>query len=485
ERVVQNFLANPEQLALAKSFDTHADHALGFIDAYRPQGINLLVFKGGVLKFWSSSKVLPPLNRVKEGTSYFPSRNGHYELIKKTDGVYTFVFFITLKSEYLIENQYLRNEISTELFQNRSLDLAGFTDKETRNIFSINKDYLFQVRLKDSYTGGIYTNIQLWLWIVGLLTICLFVNSLCTWLVNKGSVVLGIALLTFFFATLRLTDLQFLWLNHQFNLDIFNPSIYAQSDLLPSLGDFLLNVFAITWTCLFIYTHRQKLIVPKWATRRGWFSLLVHLAFLIILSWIGFLMEDVFFGLIDNSKINFDITNIINLSFTSFICILILCLVWFNLFLVTTIFIELSKQFNVTNKQRLILFIACLSLYFVYKLVVDFNVYFLVYALFIFIISWNNYLQQRKFYIGVYALLFFCMAFLTALKYVKFIDLKERSVRQGIARKLKKTDEPKVISSITSFENKISRDSLIINYFKNPKSVQSYQIHNYITKNYL
>lgn len=485
ERIIQRFLADPDQVNAAKSFDKNGADALKFIETYRSFGINLLIFKDNALQFWSSSKVLPSLGRVKEGTSVYPSKNGHYELIKKTVDNYTFLFFITLKTQFFIENQYLRNEISPELFPDRSLDLAGFTDKETRNIFNINKEYLFQVKLKDSYTGGIYTNIQLWLWIIGLFTICLFINSYCTWLVNRGAVLSGIFILTIFFCVLRLSDLQYFWLNHQFNLEIFNPSIYAQSDLLPSLGDFLLNILAITWICLFTYTHRKKLAVPYWASKNKLVGILFHLALLLILSAIAFLTDSVFFGLIDNSRINFDLTNIINLSFTSFICILILCLVWFNIFLTANIFIELSKQFAVTNKQKVIVFVASLSIFFIYKLVDDFNVYFLVYALFIFILCWNNYIQERRFYIGVYAALFFCMAFLSALKYIKYIDIKERSVRSGIAEKLLLTDEPKVINSITSFERKISNDSLIVNYFTQPNQTQSFQIHNHIAKNYL
>jgi len=486
ERIVQNFLSNADQVKTAKSFDKNGTAALKFIETYRIQGINILIFKQDNLQFWSSSKVLPVLNKVKEGTSFYSSKNGYYELIKKTvDSNYTFLFFITLKTQFFIENQYLRNEISPEIFPNRSLDLAGFTDKETRNIFSINKDYLFQVKLKDSYTGGIYTSIQLWLWVVGLLAICLFINSYGTWLVNKGLTFTGILILTIFFCVLRLSDLQYFWLNHQFNLEIFKPSIYAQSDLLPSLGDFLLNVLAITWICLFAYTHRKKLAIPKWAIKNNGISILFHLAVLLILSAIAFLSDNVFFGLIDNSRINFDLTNIINLSFISFICILILCLVWFNIFLIANVFIELSKQFEISNKQRLMVFLASLSIFFVYKLIDNFTVYFLVYALFIFILAWNNFIQERRFYIGVYAALFFCMAFLSALKYIRYIDIKERSVRSGIAEKLLLTDEPKVINSITSFENKISTDTLIANYFKHPQQTQSFQIHNYITKNYL
>lgn len=485
EKIVKNFLANPDQINTVLSFNKNGSAALNFIDTYRPLGINLLVFKDNTLQFWSSSKVLPSINRIKEGSSIYESNNGYYELIKKTIDNHTFLFFITLRSKFFIENQYLKNEIVPELLSNNSLDLAAFTDKDTRDIFNLNKDYLFQVKLKDSYAGGVYTNIQLWLWIVGLFAICLFVNSYCTWLVNKGAVFLGIFILTFFFCVLRISDLKYFWLNHQFNLEIFNPSIYAQSDLLPSLGDFLLNIIAITWICLFTYTHRKKIEIPYWATKNRTTGILIHLAFLLVLSAIAFLTDDVFFGLIDNSRINFDLTNIINLSFTSFICLLILCLVWFNIFLVANIFIELSKQFNVSNKQRAILFLVTLSIFFVYKLIDDFTVFFLVYALFIFILCYNDYVQERKFNIGIYAALFFCMAFLSALKYVKFIDIKERSVRSGIAEKLFLADEPKVMNSITSFERKISTDSLIVNYFSQSQRIRPFQIHNYILKNYL
>ncbi|SFG57531.1 sensor histidine kinase [Pedobacter insulae] len=485
ERTVQSFLADPAQRNAAKNFNKNGNDALKFIDTYRDLGINILVFKDNVLQFWSSSKVLPVLSRIKEGSSFYGAKNGYYELIKKTEDHYTFLFVISLKTQFVIENQYLKNQIVPELFSNNSLDLAGFTDKDTRNIFSINKDYLFQVKLKDSYTGGIYTNLQLWLWIVGILTIFLFVNSYCTWLVNKGYVLTGVVLLTLFFAALRLSDLYYGWFNHQFDLEIFNPSIYAQSDFLPSLGDFLLNVIAITWVSLFAYTHRKKYSVPNWMAKNETIGIIFHLFLLIILGGIGFLTDEVFFGLIDNSKINFDITNIINLSFISFICIIILCLVWFNIFLIANIFIELSKLFNVTHKQRVILFAGSLAVYFIYRLLGEFNVYFLVYALFIFILCWNNYIQQRKFYIGVYVLLFFCMAFLSALKYVKYIDIKERSTRAGIARKLMLTDEPKVISSIAGFENRISADSMVVDYFQHPEKTQSLQIHNYINKSYL
>ena len=486
ENIVESYISNPEKLNELKTFSKDDKLSLSFIDSYRDKGINVLVYNNNILQFWSSIRAFPQnVKRLKEGASFQQLANGYYELIKKTVDNYTFIFLINVKTQFSIENQYLKNQIVPELFPSNSLDLASFTDKETKEILSIHKDYLFAVKLSDEYSKNIYATMQLWLWIVGLFSICLFVNSYCTWLARKGFLIAGTLILTAFFLAFRLSDLQFFWFNHQFNLDVFSPSIYAQSEFLPSLGDLLLHAISITWIALYMYVHRAEYVLPNWITRNKLLGILVHVVLLLILSGIAFIIDEVFFGLINNSKINFEITNIINLGWISWISILVLCLVWFIVYLLINIFIELTKQLNVTDKERLLLFLSLLGAYFVYKLIDDFTVFFIVYALFIFVISYNNYAQKRKFSIAVFALLFLCIAFLTSLKYTKFIDIKERNTRKDIAFKLENTDDPKVINAISSFELGISSDSVVASYFKKPISLKTVSFDNYITKRYL
>lgn len=486
EKIVEGYFADTEQLSSLKNLTKNDDFALKFIADHKDDGIDLLVYENQRIQFWSSSKIfLQDVSYIKEGTSFRQLANGWYEIIKKTVDNRTFVFLITVKAQYSIENQYLQNKISTALFPSNSLDLATFTDKETIDIFSVQKEYLFPVKLSDEFAKNIYATIQIWLWVIGLLSICIFVNSYCSFLAKKGLVAIATIILALFFVTVRLSDLQYFWFNHQFNLEIFSPSIYAESDFLPSLGDFLLNVIAITWVCIFVYVHRNQFVLPQWLAKRTLFGVVFHVVLLCILGGIAFLIEDVFFGLIYNSKINFDITNIINLGWISWISITVLCLVWLNVYLTCHVFIALSKQTNLSNNQRLGIFLTLLSLVAIYKLAIDFNVFFLVFALFVFIISWNSYIQQRKFSIAVYALLFLCMAFLTSLKYQKFNDIKERNNRATIADKLLIADDPKVINSIVSFENGVSTDSTIVSYFKNPASIPPFSFQNYVQRNYL
>lgn len=486
ERLIYNFLGDLQQLERAKQYHLNESYALGFINAIRPKKINVLTYENSVLKFWSSYKAIPPNpDKIKEGSSFVQFPNGWYEVIKKTHGTYSIIFLLDIKNQFSIQNRYLKNGIVGNLSSANSLSLASFMDEEVYGITNLDGKLLFEVKLNPTYTKGVYATIQIWLWVIGLFCIALFTNSLCAWLVKKGHLLKGTLLLSLFFVVLRLTDLQFGWFNHQFNLEIFSPSIYAESFFLPSLGDFLLNVLALTWIVLFIFTYKDKYQFPAGLNKNKTFGIVIHLFFVLLFAGIGFLINDIFFGLIYNSKINFDITNIINLSWLSWVCIIILCLVWFNIYLFANIVIALTKPLRVTNKERLYLFGSLFSLYFIYLLCTDFTVFFIAYTLFLFIICFNVYVQRNKFSIGAFAGIFFCLAFVSSIKYLKFNDIKERNNRYVIAEKLQSSDDPKVINSIENLGNGISNDLFITDYFKSSKSNRHLALQNYINKTFL
>jgi two-component system nitrogen regulation sensor histidine kinase NtrY len=486
ERIVYNFLENMQQLERAKQFHMNENFALSYINNYRPKGINILTYDHSVLKFWSSNKAIPTEpEKIREGSSFVQFPNGWYEVIRKTEGNYTLMFLIDIKNQFSIQNRYLKNGISGTLSSTNSLALASFMDEDVYGITNLDGKLLFEVKLNPNFTQSIYATIQIWLWVIGLFCFSLFTNSLCAWLVKKGHLLKATLLLILFFLTVRITDLQYGWFNHQFDLQIFSPSIYAESFFLPSLGDFLLNVLSFTWVILFIYTYKDKYEFPGWVKKSRPAGLVFHVFVVLLFSGIAFLINDVFFGIIYNSKINFDITNIISLSWLSWTCIIILCLVWFNVYLIATVCIELTRQLKVSHKERLLVFLSLFSAYFIYMLCTDFTVFFIAYALFLFIISYHIYVQQSKFSIGIFAAVFFCLAFISSIKYLKFNDIKERNNRYVIAQRLQSSDDPKVINSIESLGNGISNDLFIADYFKSPGQNRHLALQNYITKTFL
>jgi two-component system nitrogen regulation sensor histidine kinase NtrY len=486
EKVVYNFLSSHANVEKAKQYHYNESYALAYIDNYRPQGINLLTYQNTVLKFWSSPKSIPQEpEKIREGSSFIQFPNGWFEVIKKTEGDFTLIFLIDIKKQFSIQNRYLKNGIVSNLSATNAIALASFIDEDVYGITNLQGKLLFEVKLKPDYTEGIYSTIQIWLWVIGLFCFALFVNSVCSWLAKRGRLLQGTAVIITFFLGIRITDLEYGWFNHQFNVPLFNPSIYAESFLLPSLGDFLLNVLAITWIVLYIYTYKDKYKIPLWIARNKPAGLFIHFILLLLFAGIAFLMEEVFFGLIYNSKINFEITNIINLSWMSWVCIIILCLVWFNVYLIANIFTELTRQLRVKHKERLILFFSMFAVYFIYMLCTSFTVFFIAYALFIFTVAFNIYVQQSKFSIGIFAAIFFCLAFISSIKYLKFNDIKERNNRFVLAQKLLSSDDPKVINSIEALGTGIANDLFITDYFKSPGMNRQLALQNYITKTFL
>lgn len=483
EQSVYTFLSDTLLLAQAKKFDQNERTGSDFIKNYTDKGINLLVYKNNTLKFWSSFNAFPSSpESIKEGSSFVVLRNGSYELIRKTSGDYTIIFLIEVKSQFDIQNHYLENTISKYLSSSNSLSLATYADAEVFGIKNIKGDPLFEVKLKQGYTKNIYGTIEVWLWVIGLFSFCLFFNSFCAWLVRRDNLLAGTSLLILFFLVVRVTDLEYGWFNHQFNLQIFSPTIYGESFFLPSLGDFLLNVIAITWVVLFVYTYRDKYEVPTWLAANKVAGLALHVLLLIAFSGLAFLFDEVFLGLILNSKINFNITNIINLGWISWISIIILCLVWFNVYLVGNIFMQHTRKLNVTNKERLVLFLAVFFVYLIFRVATGFSIFFIAFALVIFIMGWNVYIRNNKFSIGIFAALFFCLAFITSIKYLHFTDVKEKNKRNNIAQKLSYADDPKIISSIENLEKAVSTDAFIAEYFKKPVLAGSFDLEKHVNK---
>ncbi len=486
ESLVYGLLSSVRQVKQLNELSYNSSFAFGFIKKYCDKDIDVLIYKAGELQFWSTAKAYPQnIERFKEGSSFAQMPNGYFLAIKKTQDDYVYLFLISVKTQYSIQNKFLVNQISPELFSGKSLQLASFADKETQSVFSIGNRYLFSVKLTSNYNKNNYSSGRIWLWMIGFLFIVLCIKSCCLWLVKQGKLLLATGFLILFFLLFRLTDLKTLWFSSQFDITLFSPSVYAESDFLPSLGAFLLNVISITWVMLFVYIHRKQYRFGKILSKSKIFSVFIMVVYMVTMGLIAFLSENIFSGLIYNSKINFDISDIIGLTWLSWVCIFILCLVWFNIYLLASTFLEVSKTLNITPRQQIFCFLLMLLGMLIYKTSSQFSAYFLLYSFLLFVLWYNSYKQAKKASIGILAIIFFTMSLITSLKYLRFTDIKERNLRVALAEKLLYDDDPKVINALESLEKDLQADSIITKYFKQPLLTQTLGFHNYITKKYL
>ncbi|PWS27790.1 two-component sensor histidine kinase [Pedobacter yonginense] len=487
ERIVENFLADKEQVLKAENYHLNPQEALDFLKVYRKNnGINLLTFQNNKLKFWSTFNIsdVDPTS-IKEGTSVLFLSNGWYETIKKTHGNFDLIFLIAIQNQYAIkENQYFKNDLNPLLSNSKMLTSASFTDKDVYTIKSLDNKFLFGLKIKSGYTDQYYSPTQLWLFVAGLLCICMFFNSLVSLIARKGHIMLATLLFVAFFLIFRLTDLTYGWFNHRFAVDLFDPVIYAESFLMPSLGDFLMNVIAITWVLLFVYNHKEQYKFGEWIKQNKFVGIAIHILLMVFIGWIALLADEVFFGLIYNSKINFDIVNILKLGGTSWVSIVILCLVWFQIYLVTIISTCVTKQLNVSNSERLTIFLTGFIAVFIYKLSTDFTAFFIVFALVFFVVVRSAYVKEIRFSIGLFAIVFFCLAFNTSIKYIKYKDITERSLREPLARKVQSSDDPSAIIALSGLENQLLTDNFLVKFFTESDSGKYGVLKNHV-KNYL
>lgn len=487
EKIVSDFLSDKDQVELAKNFHLQPNSVINFLDTYRRiSGINILTYQNNILKFWSTTRVtdIDP-SAIKMGTSVLFFSNGWYEVIRSKQGDFDFIFLILIQSQYPFkETQYFKNDIDLQLSKTKALTLASFTDKDVYTIKSLDNRFLFGLKVKPGYVENFSSGTQLWMFVAGMLCICMFFNSLSSYIARRGYLAWATFLLFAFFFIFRYSDLHYGWFSNRFAVDLFDPRLYAESFLLPSLGGFLLNVIAVTWLLLFIYNHKAQYRFPGWVTENKVIGLVIHIALLLIIGQITLWADDAFFGLIYNSKINFDIINILKLSGSSWVSIVILCLVWFQIYLIIVISTEVTKQLNVNNNERLTIFLLGFLSVFIYKLSTDFTAFFIVFALVFFIVTRAAYIENKKFSIGLFAIVFFCLAFNTSIKYIKYKDITERSWREPMARKVQSSEDPNAVLALGSLEKQLLRDEFLLRFFSQDES-SNYQVLKNHIKNYL
>lgn len=487
EVVISSFIQDSTKFEEAKSYHVDGAKALNFINSHGKFGINIFTYENNNLLFWSTVDLLPPknLSSIRDGVSLLHLPSGYYECVKRTDGNFTVLVLITIKKQYSIQNEYLKNEIDPELSPSGLIEIASFNDSnETiKSINSVDDKYLFSVKLHNLHEANFYNSMELWLWVFGLLFFCLFVNSFCNYLARSGRFVLAILVLVTFIVAFRWSDLEYGWINREYDLLIFNPQIYAQSYLFPSLGDLLLNALVLTWFIKFVYNHRDKIQTEN-TKSSVIISQLIHLLLLILFGTFAYLIDDVFFGLIYNSKIAFDI-NIVNLNWVSWVCVLLICLAWTNIYAIGVIFIRITYKFPLSNWKRLLVFLSAVAVYTIFKLFTSFTAFYLIYAVIAFLIAYNIYIKTNKFSMVAFVSALFCMAFITSVKYTKFTDIRERTYRGSIAQRLETSINLQLVNAINVLEVGVISDKLISDYYNDPESFSTEVMQNHIVKKYL
>jgi len=183
ETVVKNFLDDKKNFDKLKSLGNDEQEGLKVIKQFTTdENIWVLTYKDNHLAFWSGIKIIPqrPAN-IRDGYSFVHGTNGYYDVIKKSEGDFYAIFFIPVKIDYKVQNQYLHNVFAKDLLKDNNIEIADFTDKNVYEIHSLDNTLLFSVKVRGNEVGHKFFYFELILWVyVHLYCSCLYIASVIT-----------------------------------------------------------------------------------------------------------------------------------------------------------------------------------------------------------------------------------------------------------------------------------------------------------------
>lgn len=447
----------------------HTDHqyALDIIQEMTLDNyIWVLTFNKDELVFWSGLKFIPGnVGAIKSGSSFVKTNNGYYEVVKKTDGDFTVLFYILVKNSFSYQNQYLQNTFLPELFKGNNIDIADFTDKNIHQIRSANNTYLFSVKIKPGEINHRFFYFELTFWALTFIVLCLLMHHIAGYFSRKGYVLFSIFFLAVFIVALRFVNLYFHWPDLLQQLEIFKPQVYGAKNINATLGDFCINIFLLTWFATFVFKQRNRLITTSPGKVVSYITLICCIG-VLLLSLTALLRT--FFKLVYNSQINFDVNNVLNLSGFSIIGILMLCFSFLIFFLLTETCLTISKRLPVPLKQQLVIFIG--GIFFTTIIYAsywgEFTLVYCFWAIIVLIRGYSYRYYNRSLGSGMFAIIILLYAFISSIMLNHFESIKENDLRIKFAEQLEKPTDSKAEELFKKIEKDITGDSQIIRSFK-------------------
>jgi len=484
ETTVEDIIRNAKEFERLKHLadSTGENESITIIkDLTDRKRIWLFTYLNNRLSYWSGIKILPKSPApYTEGTSFVKEINGYYEVIKKTDGNFSALFFILIKADYAFQNKYLHNTFDKDLLSDDNVTIADISDTQVYNIRSVNNSYLFSIKLKPGNINHRFYYFEIILWLLGFLTLCTLIHNICGYLARRGHVFVSFGVLAIFIIGIRFINLQYNWPNLS-GFEIFNPQLYASSAIFRSLGDFCLNILAACWLSAFIYYNRHKIIKQSPGIIA---SYIIIIAGCTVIIFLASLLLKLFYGLIINSNISFDVTNVFNLSQFSMVGVLMLCFSFLLFYLLNDTALAIAKKLNIPDRNKAYIFVLFIIGATAFTVIThQSSIFYLLVGTFTAIRVYSIWHDDGELKASAVLTLLAICSLISTIKLNNFQGVKELEVRKMLVRKLEVADDPASDELFGTIEKKIITDSTLINYFNASYKNDEY-LKNHLQKNY-
>lgn len=335
-------------------------------------GVGIFVYQlndlgNPVLVFWNTNSLQVNTSDVLKPATVMmtANTNGHFELLKKSfnyKGLHWIICaMIPVKWEYFLTNEYLESKFAVESAINNNYTISyQANDAAVKNK---NGKTLFYIHQKNTLKPPTTGNLSIFFRLLAVLLFCLYIERIASALATTNGLWQGLGLLSSFLFLFRFISYKTNFPFSKSSIGLFDPAIYASSELNSSLGDLMINVILVFWLVVFVRKHlltgeKAGNIFPAVAGKT------VAWIFIALLPIITLYVVKIIISLIVDSTIVLDTANFFALSIYTFLSLIIISLAVYCWFYITGFIILFSRlHTNAGTFWRIVALAGCSLLY--------------------------------------------------------------------------------------------------------------------------
>ncbi len=372
----------------------HSEENSGWISTLVENRISFLVFQNNILADWSTNTV--PIVTHYDSSLYSNNilvlNNGWYFITKLQIDTSTIIGLQLIKNQYKFENDYLENKFSPTFNFPNEITLSLLPGKY--NVISASHEFLFSINFprSDLYSENLLSIILI-LYFAALFCI---LNSLFTLYINYTHIFRKRFLFILFFTLdvviIRVILFYFNIPHILYQSQLFSPVYYASSNILPSLGEFLIDAFFAAFLAGVYYKYSHTKI--NFPSLKKWKIYSLQTGVYGIVALLYYWLVALLLSLVLNSNIVINFHNILGFSQQGIVSIIVASLIIITFFL---LFVRITEVRILSYKSITahLIIIACVSfmLYLLTKFSVSERI---VFSCFFFVLLTGNYLFSQK-----------------------------------------------------------------------------------------
>ena len=375
---------------------------------------NVNVFFNDSLVFWNNNEV--PLS----GLSDTISKGTYPKLIQLSNGFYlvdvlkihdeTLLISSKIKHNYYYENESLQNTLTEGLSLPDDINIYSSKVDASTPIYDDDGKVLFYIAFKNNKLITDFQQILIFvLYVFGVLSLIIaFARFLMFYSDKRPLLFISFPIILIL---LRWLSVHYGWIQLFTEFEIYNPNLYASSELFPSLGSLIISIGCILILFWWFYYHisAAKSYLSKPPILIILYFTLFPLSYFI--SWI-------FESLVLNSTISLVIDEVFSLSIYSFIALLLIASLFFGFYLLAlAITRKLVKSSLKLNTIALLWFLTSCVYFFAEIFFFQKNIYnalwpILLIGLLFFIVSKRHNQNALKYQLILLVVISFYAAFI-------------------------------------------------------------------------